>query len=151
MLKLSNIHYFHYMPSAKLTIQRSSEHINRLRNCSIQLNGKEIGKIANGEIKTFEWEPGTYRLQATIDWCGSPEIDIQLKEGEEKILRLSSFKQSSWLMPLSLVLLTAHFILVLFWENYMLIWAIFPVFLLFVYQMSVGRKKYLRWDEVALQ
>jgi hypothetical protein len=73
----------------KIIINRASEYSNKLRDIKILLNDKEIGKIKDGESKTFPIQPGKYQLIAKVDWCSSNEITLNINEGEVKRFSLN--------------------------------------------------------------
>ncbi len=133
---------------ATLIIKRTSEYNNRLRDYQIFLDGKKIGTIANGQTKEFEMPPGQHTLIAKIDWCSSPEISLTINETDRKELVVGGFKNGNWLLPIALGIIVVHFILeALFNFNYAIIF-VFPIFILLIYYITFGRKKYLVLSEV---
>ena len=130
-----------------INIQRNSEYNNRFRNFQIIIDGQIAGTLANGESKTFVTTPGQHSVAAKIDWCSSPEIILMLSENETRELKLSGFKHGNWLMPLAGMVLAAHFILNIFFNSNFLLFAVLPVFILLVYYLTTGRKKYLALTE----
>ncbi len=50
---------------------------DRLRAYKVMLDGKEIGKIKNGEEREFDAPAGRHRLCLKIDWCGSNTVDFE--------------------------------------------------------------------------
>lgn len=98
-----------------------------------------MGEIANGETKEFEISSGTHNLEAIIDWCGSPAINLNLKESDEKQLIVKSFKYANWL-----IFLYAGVIFLTFLFNYKYTFLLFlPMFILTLYYLTLGRKEYL--------
>ena len=73
----------------KIIINRASEYSNKVRNIKILLDGTEIGKIKDGESKTFPIQPGKHQLKAKIDWCSSNEITLNILEGKVKKISLN--------------------------------------------------------------
>ncbi len=65
---------------ATIKIRRSSEYINKMRAIKILVDGKEIGSIADGETKEFTTAEGQHKIEAKIDWCGSPELSFNIKD-----------------------------------------------------------------------
>lgn len=133
----------------KLTIKRTSEWTNRMRDIGIYLDGKKIGTIANGETKEFEIDPGAHTLKSKIDWCGSEEIKLNLQESETKVIELSGFKYGKIIMPFSLIISAFYF-----WSGsklnfdplmYLLIIIPFATYLM--YYLTWGRNKYLQLKE----
>ena len=133
---------------ALIRIKRTSEYINKLRNIDIFIDGKKVGKIANGEIKDFPTSTGNHKLLAKIDWGTSPEIIVNLKENQLINLELGTFKYGKHLAPISIGLIPLHYILkYLFDINYSIILLV-PFFLLLVYYLTIGRKKYLTLKQI---
>lgn len=136
-------------PNSQITIDRSSEYINRMRNYQILLDGKKIGTIANGETHTFDIPAGNHKLHFEIDWTSSPVETFELGEGECKSFTVSGFKNANWLMPLGLILAVFSPILsgVLGSNFFLLLGA--PIFLVLTYHITFGRKRYLSVEAVA--
>lgn len=65
---------------ATIKLQRTSEYINRMRDYHILIDGQKVGTIANGETKEFETTNGQHSLIAKIDWCSSPEINLNIDQ-----------------------------------------------------------------------
>jgi hypothetical protein len=133
---------------AKLIITRTSEFNNLTREFRIFLNGKEIGTISSGDTEEFDIPEGNHNLCAKIDWCGSENFPITLRNDETKSITISGFKFGGILMiitPFTLIFLIlfrdfikSHFFLKL----PALVAAMFVVLTL-TYYMTIGRKKYL--------
>ena len=66
---------------SSLTIKRDSGYADRLRRYRVLVDGSEIGKIGNGETKTFQVAPGKHELLLKIDWCRSKPIEFLASEG----------------------------------------------------------------------
>lgn len=136
------------MPIIILT--RTKEYLNFARSFSVLLNNKEIGKIRNGEIKSFEISEGKHQLKADIDWCSSPEIDFEIKEGETKTYKVGGFKYGSIIIPIALILIVVKIVLLFFADVDLPIlhFILLPVFLLLLYYITFGRKNYLTLKEL---
>ena len=128
---------------AKINIQRTSEYNNRIRNYQIYIDNKKVGTIENGETKDFEIEEGKHIIEAKIDWCGSPKVAVDIKNGETKNLNVGGFKFGRWLTPASIGLIVLHCIMERFFGFEYIIFLVYPVFFLLVYYLTFGRKKYL--------
>ena len=96
---------------AKLIITRSKEYMNRLRGIGVYINGKEMGKIANGQVREIELPAGDYLLDAKIDWCGSNKFQFHVSEKDTKEVTLTSFGFSWHFIPISFTLLAITFVL----------------------------------------
>ena len=137
--------YFYTM--ATITIIRSNEYINSMRNIGLYVDDEKVGVIGNGKTKCFEVAEGVHNLRAKIDWCGSPTLNFEVKEGEDKRFYLSGFKGSKKAFKRIVVVFLASFLLslVIYNEYFdMLIIAYGLILLGFVfYILSIGRNKYL--------
>ena len=92
-----------------ITIQRVRQHQSILRKVTIILDGKRIGKIANGEIKSFSISDGNHTIIAKIDWCRSPEISFYIPKNHTKRFLLS-FTESLFLSMYQSVFDTKNYI-----------------------------------------
>lgn len=127
-----------------IIIQRHSEYVNSFRNYQIFIDGVEAGKVRNGETKSYPVTAGRHKVMAKIDWCGSEEAQVDLREGETVTFTVSGFRFSNWLMPLGSGVIALHFILDMTLGFSYLIFIVFPVFLALIYLLTFGRNKYLR-------
>ena len=63
-----------------LQISRYKGYVDRLRDYTVICDGEPLGKIANGESKTFEVEPSTNgqekEIYLKIDWCRSNRLNV---------------------------------------------------------------------------
>ena len=132
---------------ATIKIHRTKEYNNKLRDFIILIDGKEIGKIANGESKDFEMLPGHHIINAKIDWCSSPELSIVTDYNETKNLKVGGFKYGKWLMPITFVILIIHFVIKATAGFNGTIFLVIPTFLILVYYLTFGRNKYLTLTE----
>jgi len=76
--------------ATKIIISRKSEWVNRRRSYKVFIDGKEVGKLDNGGSEEFLIEPGLHKVQCKINWCSSPELELEVKEGEAKFLKTGS-------------------------------------------------------------
>ena len=83
---------------AIIKIWRTSEHNNSGRYFRIFLNGKELGEIADGETKDFIASAGRHTITAKVDWCGSPDLAIDINDNETKTLKVGGFKETKLLI-----------------------------------------------------
>ena len=66
-----------------ISLTRDSGYADRVRDYVVILDGREIGRIADGENKTFAVPPGEHELRLKIDWCGSNTAKFKLNAGEQ--------------------------------------------------------------------
>ena len=133
---------------ATIRLKRTNEYNNRMRDYKIFIDGQQVGTIANGETKDFPTTVGQHTVTAKIDWCSSPELLIELKENQTSNLKVGGFKYGKILMPVGLGLIVLHFILSKFADFDYTIFLVAPLFLLLVYYLTIGRKKYLTLEEL---
>ena len=133
---------------ASIKLHRKREYTNRMRDYKIFINGLEVGTIANGETKEFATTVGQHSVTAKIDWCSSPDISIKTDDNEIVNLKVSVFKNGNWLMPIAGGIIALHFILKMTVDLEYTIVLVIPVFILLMYYLTLGRKKYLTMTEV---
>ena len=73
-----------------LTINRDSGYADRVRQYRVLLDGSEIGRIGNGETKSFEIVPGQHRLAITVDWCATDAINLLAVQGQTTTFKCGS-------------------------------------------------------------
>lgn|GEM_PF-795225 len=74
----------------KITIVRTSQRVNSMREYDIYLDGQKINAISNGETKTIEVSDGNHEIYLKVDWCKSKKLNINLAEGQELKLKCGS-------------------------------------------------------------
>jgi hypothetical protein len=60
------------------------------RKFRIYIDGTQVGMIGYGQQKEFETTAGRHTVTAKIDWCGSPDVIVNLNENETKCLTVKS-------------------------------------------------------------
>ena len=133
---------------ATIRLKRTSEYNNRMRNYKIFIDGQLVGTIANGETKDFPTTVGQHIVTAKVDWCSSPDITVDINDNQIKNLKVGGFKYGQILMPVGLGLFVLHFIFSKFADFDYTIFLAAPLFLLMVYYLTIGRKKYLTLEDV---
>lgn len=136
---------------ATIRLTRTSEYVNRLRDYGIYIDGKKIGVIANGETKEFTVSTGQHSIVTKIDWCSSPTLTFSIGDNEIRNFKVGGFKNAKWLMPTVFILIVLSYIVN--WKygfNY-LFYLVVPAFLLLVYYLTIGRKRYLTLTETMLE
>lgn len=132
---------------AKIVIKRSSEFRNKARKIPVYINDVQKTMIADGGIEEIELAAGTYKVQAKIDWCGSPALEVSIAENETRFLRLSSFPYSNLFTILSGVcVLGALGLKIANIGDYILPVAA-PFALVSIYYYTIGRYRYLQLVE----
>lgn len=59
-----------------LTVTRKLEFADIFRKYKILVDGVSIGKIGRGETIQLKMDSEPHTIQAKIDWCGSPTLNI---------------------------------------------------------------------------
>ncbi len=132
---------------ATLIIKRKSEWINWLRRIGIYLDDTKIGVIANGETIQFNIQPGTHRLKGKMDWCGSSEYTFTSSGEETHTVVIGSFKYSTIIIGLEVLILLAHIIARKFYGINYIFWFALPFFLVNLFYVTIGHNKYLTLSE----
>ena len=132
---------------ATIILNRTSEYVNRLRNYGVYIDGKKVGTIANGDTKEFNVSPGQQSIVTKIDWCSSQTVTFDIGNDEVKNFKVGGFKNAKWLMPTALIVIVLSYIVNLKYGFEYLFYLVVPAFLLLVYYMTVGRKRYLTLTE----
>ncbi|HWI92725.1 MAG TPA: hypothetical protein VNT20_15720 [Flavisolibacter sp.] len=132
---------------ATIILNRTSEYINRLRDYLVYIDGKKVGTISNGEIKEFNVPSGQHSMVTKIDWCSSQTVTFDVSEDEVKNFNVGGFKNARWLMPTGLIIIVLSYFANLLFDIEYLFYLVIPSFLIMVYYMTVGRKRYLTLTE----
>jgi hypothetical protein len=131
----------------KLVIKRSSEYNNSLRNYGIYIDGEKADTIANGETKELTITTGRHTLYFKIDWCSSPEVSFDITDSDIKSVLVGGFKNGSWMVPAAGGIILLSYLLERLFGIYYLFFLAIPAFLVIVYYITIGRKKYLTLKE----
>ena len=54
-----------------------------IRRYRIWINECPLGSVGRGETARFVVGAGPHAVQVSIDWCGSPELEINIRPGRE--------------------------------------------------------------------
>ncbi|MFZ1703687.1 MAG: hypothetical protein WAT79_05040 [Saprospiraceae bacterium] len=133
----------------KINIQRTTGIMNKMRDFKILVDGTQVSTISSGETNEFDISPGRHRILCKVDWCTSPEIYLDFEEQDTKYLKISNYKHENWLTPYSFFIIAIHLILSRVFKFEFLIFLLVPSFIIFVYYVTIGHKKYLRLTEVS--
>lgn len=70
--------------SATIIILRpSGGWADALRSYGISIDGSRVGQVGPGERLILPVQPGMHIVRAHIDWTGSPELPLEVADGEE--------------------------------------------------------------------
>lgn len=126
----------------KIIISRVQEWNNSMRRFGIYVDGRKIGTIANGEIKTFDVPDGPH--SAKIDWCGSREVDFSISGDEKKYFRLSGYKLGKFIIIYALFVVILNSVANRLWKIDYLFLLFIPALFIIIYYLSIGRNNYLQ-------
>ena len=131
-----------------LIIERKAELSNSFRQISVYIDGKKAGTIANGETREYDLPQGSHEVCCKIDWCTSNTIEVSRESELIRILQLSGFKNSGWIIPIAVVVTIVSLILRAFGfaSRYFLI-ILIPAFIIMLYYLTFGRRNYLTLSE----
>jgi len=100
--------------AALIEVKRESAYADKLRDYQVELDGKVIGSIGDGESKTFKTTEGIHTLQLRIDWAKSNTLQLKTTEQDTVHFRCSSrLKGASVLLASVYALLLSHKYIVL--------------------------------------
>jgi len=148
-----------------VTIKRKLEQVNKLRKINIYLDGAYAFSLSNGASKDIKLDTGTHNLLAKIDWCSSAVLPLTIKENEKtEIILYSGYQfKSSIFSILYPVVFFGGLSLNLYFKSTVFFWSIMVIsaILLFIvsykakfkgiwYYLTLGRKEYLKLEEVSL-
>ncbi len=81
------------MENSKVHITRQKAIINGAREFQILIDDKSELTLSNGDVKSKNLSPGTYKVQVKMGRKGSAIKDIEIKAGETVHLNVSNAKE----------------------------------------------------------
>lgn len=63
-----------------IEIKRDTAYADKLRAYQVELDGNVIGKIGDGESKSFDVSRGTHNLRMRVDWARSNVIQFNVTD-----------------------------------------------------------------------
>lgn len=153
------------MKNSNITITRTNQYVNRYRKITIYIDGQLLGKISNGETKTFSVNEGQHNLKAKIDWCTSQPLNIHTSPEITNNIELGSplkFRKREFLYGfLQLLLLYGSIFSIKLRGNDSIFWIGMSILLLWflgdfilskkrsvLYYITIGSNKYLYLKEM---
>jgi hypothetical protein len=76
------------LPSIRVI--RDSGYADHFRSYRIEVDGKKIADIRNGETRLLSVSPGMHHLAVRISWCGSQTLAFTVSEDDTATFRASS-------------------------------------------------------------
>jgi|SRR5690349_5035066 len=100
-----------------LTVRRDKGWSDKLRKYRILLDGREIGRIGEGEVVRHPLTQGAHVIEARIDWCGSRPLEFEARATDKDVLVRSALRGWRLLFGLSYVLFNRRRYLTLEWAR----------------------------------
>jgi hypothetical protein len=95
--------------SAKLIIERESAYAGNLRNHKVVVDGKVIGRVADGQTQSFDIESGDHSVWLKVDWARSAKTPFKVGEGQEvRFKSTSPLKGSRLLLGIVYATILSH-------------------------------------------
>jgi len=140
---------------AKIIINRKGQYRNRLRGIKVLIDGQEVGSVKNDSSEEFTVSSGFHEVQCKIDWCSCKPLQVNVNEGEVKILKLESgMKYYNVLTIIAIVVIALGFIYPRIAHRDLPDWWYYGQFVYFgfvllylIYFLSIARDKYLSLNE----
>jgi len=79
--------------------------MNKLRKCSIVIDGKKVARIGNDQTILVPVIPGSYSIHARIDCLNSNKIQFEISSGQILKFLIDNRRISSWKHWATLILL----------------------------------------------
>lgn len=133
---------------ATIKISRSREYINALRKFQVFIDGEAVCSLRNGETRAFSVSGGRHTVRAGVDWCSSPEVVVDVDDGQAVELKVGGFKYSRILIPIGLGIFLLHVLLSMFTDIEYVIYFVVPIVFLLFYYISFGKREYLTLSEL---
>ena len=67
---------------AKLIVTRGTAFRDRFRAYQILVDGTRVAAVQAGARVKVEISPGPHEVQARIDWCSSPRVNVEARDGD---------------------------------------------------------------------
>jgi hypothetical protein len=81
-----------------LNVQRPHDGGGILRRLVVQVDGREVARLKQGESADIPLPPGKHTVVGSMDWTNSPALDIDLAEGEQARVEVALPLSALWNM-----------------------------------------------------
>lgn len=135
---------------AVIKIQRGSGYVDKIRNYKVFINNEQIGVISEGEIKEYNVSPGTHTVSTKIDWAGSKDIIVDLKENDIINLKVENYTAKHWLISIYFIafITLVHIVLFITIDFQYTSLLFIPILAIMGYYLTFGRNKYLKLKQL---
>jgi|688.fasta_scaffold160329_2 hypothetical protein len=72
----------HLAADAVIRVKRSTSYPDRIRAYRILVDGQEMARLNDGESVELPVVSGRHTIVAKIDWCSSPTLNVNIRDGE---------------------------------------------------------------------
>lgn len=83
---------------ANLHVQRPHDGGGILRRLVVQVDGREVARLKQGESADILLPPGAHTVMGRMDWTSSPALDIDLAEDEPARVEVALPLSALWNM-----------------------------------------------------
>ncbi len=135
---------------AVIKIQRGSGFADKVRNYKVFINSEEVGIISEGEIKEYNVSPGTHTVSTKIDWAGSKDVIVNLKETDVVNFKVENYTAKHWLISVYFIafITLVHIVLYITIDFQYTSLLFIPILAIMGYYLPIGRNKYLTLKEL---
>lgn len=133
---------------ASITIKRSAEWLNKLRDVHIIVDGVDFTTLKSGQRKVINLPPGEHEIQAKMSWFGSKKTRFTLKDSKYTSFHVKSFKHAKYTQVTTACIAPFYFIFLVQYAGFYATIAS-AVLLYFAYMIFLGRHKYLEIEDVS--
>lgn len=130
---------------AVIKIQRDSGYVDKIRNYKVFIDNEKVGIISEGEIKEYNVSPGTHTISTKIDWAGSKDIIVDLKENDVVNFKVENYTAKHWLISVYFIafITLVHIVLFITIDFQYTSLLFIPILATMGYYLTLGRNKYL--------
>ncbi len=135
---------------AIIKIQRGSGFADKIRNYKVFINDEQVGIISEGEIKEYNVCPGTHTISTKIDWAGSKDVIVNLKENDVVNLKVENYTAKHWLISVYFIafITLVHIVLFITIDFQYTSLLFIPTLAIMGYYLTFGRNKYLKLKQL---
>jgi hypothetical protein len=83
---------------ASLHVQRPHDGGGILRRLIVQVDGREVARLKQGESADVPVSPGKHTVMGSMDWTSSPALEIDLAEDEQARVEVALPISALWNM-----------------------------------------------------
>jgi hypothetical protein len=73
-----------------LVVRRADRYADQLGQYRVIVDGRDIGRVANGQTTSFKVDPGKHTIQLRIQWCASQPLEFESTPGAAVVVECSA-------------------------------------------------------------